>query len=562
MFRYQKPSSPDASVVRRGRVVLAVLAVCALAVCGRLVQLQIVQHASWRAAASSSQERTFELMPRRGSILDRNGTLLAFDVKATAIAADGFNMTKPLALADILVEELGMARAEVNDVLYRASYFTWIDRGVDLETAQRIQHRAAEAGAYGLIFIDTWKRRYPQGSLASNLIGFVGLDGAGLEGLELAYDESLRGTPTEVHVLQGADGRTYETEVVTEGEEGRDLVLSLDASLQFACEEEIAAGVDEYRASAGMAIVLDPLTGEVLAMAQDRTYDLNRFWSSVPADRRNLAVTYMFEPGSVFKVFAGVSALQAGVVDVADEFDGDDGYVVSGHTIHNADNWDFGRVTFADVIKDSINTGMVQVALGLGEDRLHETLLACGFGQLTGIELPGEVDGILRSPDRWTPLDLASSSIGQSIAVTGIQLACGVAAVANGGDRINPRIVLETASTRAAEALSAADTATMRRLMVSVVESGTGVLAAVDGFAVAGKTGTAQKAEPGRGYVDGKYTTLFAGFFPAEAPEVVILVMLDEPRVAHAGGGSTAAPIFARIAERLVLYAQMVPTAN
>ena len=559
MSRYPTANSPDATTLRRGRIVFFLLALGALALVGRLVQLQVIQHGRWTSAAAAMQVRTIELMPRRGSIVDRNGTLLAFDIKATAIAIDGYNMTKPLQLANILTEELGLSRAEVNDLIYRASYFTWIDRRVDLETAQRIERRADEAGAYGLILIDTWKRCYPQSNLASNLIGFVGMDGVGLEGLELEYDESLRGTPTKVRILEGADGRTYDSEIVYEGEPGADLILTIDARLQFICEQEIESGVDEFRAATGLVVVFDPSTGEVLAMAQDRTYDLNRYWTSTPADRRNLAVTYMFEPGSIFKVFAGVSALEAGTVHVDDAFNGNDGYTVSGHTIHNADNWNYGTVTFAEVIKDSINTGMVQVALALGADTLHNTIEACGFGAPTGIELPGEVEGILRTANRWTPLDLASSSIGQSIAVTGIQLARGISAVANGGLLVFPHILASTETPAPARVLDPVVCRTMRDLMRGVVESGTGTRAAIDGFAVAGKTGTAQKAEAGVGYVDGKYTTLFAGFLPAEAPEVVILVMLDEPQVAHAGGGSTAAPIFKRVASRLVLQERMIP---
>jgi len=229
--------------------------------------------------------------------------------------------------------------------------------------------------------------------LASNVLGFVGTDAEGLEGLELAFDERLRGEPRVLHVLEGADGRTYEIDVAEQGRPGDDLTLTLDAELQFICEEEIAAGVSRYRADGGMIVVLDPATGDVLAMAQDATYDLNRFWASTAEERRNAAVTQLFEPGSSFKVFTGLAALDAGVVDVADTFDGNDGIEVSGHVMHNADWISYGTVSFAQIIEDSINTGMIRVAQRLGEEALHGMLVELGFGRPTGIELPGEVGG-------------------------------------------------------------------------------------------------------------------------------------------------------------------------
>ena len=562
MFPSPRTNPTDQTTKRRGRIVAAVLVVCLAVVVGRLFQLQIVQHASWIAAAAAIQERTVELPPRRGSIFDRDGELLAFDVKAMAIAVDGKNATNPDLLAEILSEELGYAMYEISDLVHRDSYFTWIDRRVDIETAKRIERRADAAGAYGLVLIDTWKRCYPQGSLASNVIGFVGTDGAGLEGIELAFDEHLRGEPRRFHVLEGADGRAYEMEVIDEGRQGDDLVLTLDAELQFICEEEIEAGVSRFRADGGMIIVLDPNTGGVLAMAQDKTYDLNRFQTSTAEARRNLAVTHMFEPGSSFKVFTGLAALEAGVVAIGDTFNGNDGIQVHGHVMHNADNISYGTVTFAQIIGNSINTGMIRVAQLLGEEPLHAMLVDLGFGQPTGIELPGEASGILRDVEDWSGLALASTSIGQSVAVTGIQLARAVAAVANGGTLVRPHITTPNDSPSALVSIASSEAcATMRGLMVKVVESGTGILAAIDGFPIAGKTGTAQKAIPGRGYVDGKYTSLFAGMLTAGNPEYVMLVVLDEAKTTYVGGGSTAGPIFREAASRLIHQEQLIPTA-
>ena len=482
-----------------------------------------------------------------------------------AIAVDGINGTKLETLVEILSQELGLAARDVSALVNRASYFTWIDRRVDLEIARRIERRAEEAGAYGLILIDTWKRCYPEGSLASNVLGFVGTDGAGLEGIELLYDKRLRGEPRRLRILEGADGRTYGVEVLEEGKPGEDLVLSLDAEIQFICEEEIDEGVARFRADNGMIVVLDPRNGEVLAMAQDKTYDLNRFWTSTAEARRNLSVTFQFEPGSIFKVFAGLAALDAGVVEPGDTFNGNDGIEVAGHVIHNADHESYGTVTFARIIQDSINTGMIRVAQLLGEERLHAALVDLGFGRPTGIDLPGEVSGILRDVKSWSGLALASTAIGQSVAVTGVQLARAMAAVANGGSLVAPHVVRAPATegedTATPSAVSRAAAATMRALMVNVVEEGTGILAAVDGFDIAGKTGTGQKAVAGRGYVEGKYTSLFAGLLTADDPEYVILVVLDEVKTEPVGGGSTAGPIFQQTAERLARQERLVPTA-
>lgn len=543
----------------RGRIVLAVFAVLLAIVLGRFVQLQIVQHAYWLDRARVSQERTIELPPQRGTILDRDGTVLAVDIKAMAIAVDGVNLTNPEAAITILSEELALTRSEVAAKVTRESYFTWIDRHVEFDIAQRIRQRAEDADVYGLITIDTWKRWYPQGQLASNLIGFVGTDGAGLEGIELAYDEQLQGTPQVVQVLEGADGRTYEVEVLEPGARGQDLTLTLDAGLQFICEEEIRTGVSRFRALNGMIVVLDPHNGEVLAMAQDKGYDLNAFGTSTADERRNLAVTYLFEPGSIFKVFTGLAALEAGVVEPSDTFNGNDGIEVSGHVMHNADNESYGNVTFGEIIEHSVNTGMIRVAQLLGEERFHAMLTSLGFGQLTEVGLPGEEFGILRAVGNWSGLALAATSIGQSVAVTGIQLARAMSVVPSGGLLPWPTIVKTDEVPAPVRVCSRATAATMLGLMRTVVESGTGTLAAVDGFAIAGKTGTAQKAVSGQGYVEGKYTSLFAGIITANAPDYVMLVVLDEVRSGPVSGGYTSGQIFQRAATRLIAQERLSP---
>ena len=568
MYTLHPPQQRSEKTPARAWIVIAVLAIAGIAVVGRLVQLQIVQHDHWLTVASAIQEQTVELLPRRGTIYDRNGAPLAFDVKATAIAIDSFNMTNPDAICEILSEELARPIDEIDKLVYRPRYFTWIDRSVDLEAAKAIERRVAEANANGLILIDTWKRCYPQGDLASNIIGFVGMDGHGLEGIELAYDDELAGTSAQVHVVKGADGRTYHTETLQEGEPGDDVYLTIDSNLQFICEEEIDSGVSRFRANTGFVILLDPNTGDVLAMAQDRRYNLNKFWASTAAQRNNLATGFMFEPGSTFKAFAGLAALDCGAVVPSDTFNGNDGINIAGHVIHNSDNESFGTVTFAKTIQYSINVAMIRVAQLLGEDRLYNFLVDLGFGKTTGIELPGEVNGILRNVSKWSKLALASTAIGQSVGVTGIQLVRAMAAVANGGEVLVPHIVKQVGGEtmdiptvlRSVAATTSCDT--MRSLMRAVVKDGTAPWADVPGFEVAGKTGTAQKAVPGQGYVDGKYTSLFSGFFPVDAPKYLGLVVLDEVKTTPVWGGYTAGAIFHDAASRLVLAEHMAPVAS
>lgn len=552
---------------RRICILALSLGLVTLLIAGRLIQLQVVEHDRWFFAARAMQERIVEILPRRGTIYDRNGFPLAFDVKALAIAVDSFNMTNPETIVTILSEELGRTREELRSLIYRQSYFTWIDRSVNLARAKAIERRAREARAHGLIFIDTWKRRYPEGALASNLIGFVGMDRHGLAGLEKTFDDVLSGTPTTVRILRGADGRTYHSETLHEGTPGEDLTLTIDARLQFICEEAITSGVARFKANAGFFILLDPRNGDILAMAQDQRFDLNRFWESTEDERRNLAISFLFEPGSTFKAISGLAALDHGVISPTSMLDGNTGIRVAGHTLHNAEFRSHGTVTFRRTISHSINTAMVRVAQRLGEEDLHHALISLGFGKETGIELPGEERGILRDLDEWSGLSLAMLSFGQEIAVTGIQLALGMAVIANGGLLPVPRIVQSIGERADDPAMprrvtSPESAAAMSDMLRTVIESGTGTWADLPGFYIAGKTGTAQKAFPGRGYVAGKYTSLFAGFFPADEPAFLALVVLDEVMTTPVWGGVTSGSIFREAAARLVRFERIPPVAK
>ncbi|MBC7093822.1 penicillin-binding protein 2 [Candidatus Bipolaricaulota bacterium] len=524
--------------IKRATVVFLLLALGGLAVVGRLVQLQVVEHGRWVTVAQSVQEDVIELPARRGTIYDRHGSPLACDVPAYSIALDGFHVTKPELLVDLLVEELGMARETATDKVYRAAYFTWLARGVDREVGARFRRRTVELGIHGLMFFNTWKRVYPQGPLALAVLGVVGVDGQGLDGLEYAYDETLRGKPRRLRLLRSRDGRVYDLWEEDPGCPGKDLHLTLDARIQWICEQEVTQGVQKYVADRGFALVMDPRTGAILALAQAPRYDLDR---PDPSLLHAWAVTDAFEPGSTFKSLIGLAAVDLGLVGPEDTFSGDSPILVAGVPIRNAEGKSYGLRTFRAAMAQSINTVLVQVAGRLGIERTYAYLSRMGFGRPTGVGLPGESAGILRPPERWTEVDLATASFGQGVAVTGVQLGAAYCALANGGTLYRPYLVQGPPEARGRVA-SAEACATMREILGYAVNTGTGNLAAVPGFKVGGKSGTAQIALPGRGYVPGHVTAAMAAFFPWDNPEYVVMVVYQTSRSEEFWSGSTAVP--------------------
>jgi cell division protein FtsI/penicillin-binding protein 2 len=531
-----------------------------LILAGRLAQLQLVEADQWRALATRFQEGTVTIPSPRGRIYDRNGVLLAEDVRAISVAVDNYHMTRPELLEQLLTSHLQIPREVVREKLYRPSYFTWIARAIPPDKAESIEQAARSAGARGLILIEDRKRQYPHGDLASNVLGFAGIDGKGLEGIELLFDEELQGRDSVWSFVRMANGTQIERRQIQAGQPGRDLTLTIDSRIQHIAEQAITKGVQRYKAKAGLALVLDPWTGEVLAMAQDTRYDLNDFQRSRPEQRQNLSVIWAFEPGSSFKIFTMLAALEHNVIALDERISGSATHRIASHTFRNADGKEYGLVTPKDVIKNSINTAMIRIAQRLGEERLYQALKRYGFGQKTGIELPGEVSGYLPPVQSWSALEIGAIAIGQSVSVTAIQLASRVAAIATGGRLIPPTIVKGRTPRQETKIASETSCRSLTEMMIETVRSGTGVLAQIDGYTIAAKTGTAQKAVPGQGYVKGKYVASFEGFFPAEAPRYVILIVLDEPGGREYYGSETAAPIFKEIAQQLIALDRIPPT--
>jgi cell division protein FtsI/penicillin-binding protein 2 len=531
-----------------------------LILAGRLAQLQLVEADQWRALATRFQEGTVTIPSPRGRIYDRNGVLLAEDVRAISVAVDNYHMTRPELLEQLLTSHLQIPREVVREKLYRPSYFTWIARAIPPDKAESLEQAARSAGARGLILIEDRKRQYPHGDLASNVLGFAGIDGKGLEGIELLFDEELQGRDSVWSFVRMANGTQIERRQIQAGQPGRDLTLTIDSRIQHIAEQAITKGVQRYKAKAGLALVLDPWTGEVLAMAQDKRYDLNDFQRSRPEQRQNLSVIWAFEPGSSFKIFTMLAALEHNVIALDERISGSATHRIASHTFRNADGKEYGLVTPKDVIKNSINTAMIRIAQRLGEERLYQALKRYGFGQKTGIELPGEVSGYLPPVQSWSALEIGAIAIGQSVSVTAIQLASRVAAIATGGRLIPPTIVKGRTPRQETKIASETSCRSLTEMMIETVRSGTGVLAQIDGYTIAAKTGTAQKAVPGQGYVKGKYVASFEGFFPAEAPRYVILIVLDEPGGREYYGSETAAPIFKEIAQQLIALDRIPPT--
>ncbi len=528
----------------------------------RCLWLQGVAARRYISMANAQHRSTETLRARRGAIYDRTGRPLAVSVMAPSVFA---NARRVSAKRDVAHQLAGVVRRDAQMIqrrLEKDKGFVWVARQVDPSVAPSILTlRDAGVG-----MVEEPKRLYPQGRLAGHLIGFTNIDQQGLEGLELAVNGMLNGQDGWRATLRDAKGDvligpwTTETRPV----DGYEMVLTIDSVVQQAAEETLAWGVKKYHAKGGSITIMEPHTGDILAIANAPSYDPNAP-ADAPADaRRNRAITDLFEPGSVFKVITAAALLEEGRVTLEEPFFCENGSfpTVGRHVLH--DHRPHGMLSFHDVLTYSSNIGTAKAAQRLKPEELYRYLKAFGIGQKTGIDLPGEVNGMLQSPARWSRLSPFIIPIGQEVAVTPMQLAVMTAVVANGGLRVRPRVVdrfqtaegrLVRATARQAPArvISRETAAVLQDVLTSVVESGTGRLANVQGLTVAGKTGTAQKLEPTGRYSHSRFVASFVGFGPVPDSRFVIVVSMDEPRPLYFGG-VVAAPLFKRIVERLSGY--------
>lgn len=543
----------------RLRLMLIALSLClwALIVLSRLVQLQLFGREAFARQAARQSERTINLDPRRGPILDREGRPLAVSVDADSIYAVPQEVDDAPRTAAVLARALGLdagGRKDLLTTLQKNRAFVWVRRKVDPATAAAVR----DLQLPGVGFLTENRRYYPKRELGAQVLGWVGLDNTGMSGIEYAYDDLIRGKAAKVTVHIDARRRPVgHTEKPST--DGHTVVLTIDESLQFMAERELERSVAETSSVAGTVLVMDPRTGEVLAMANRPGFNPNRFAAYSSARWRNRAVTDAYEPGSVFKVITAAAALQERVVDPDEVIDCGHGSIEVAGTVIN-DHAVFDQLTFRDVMARSSDVGVVRVAQRLGRESFHRYVRDFGFGAPTGVDLPGESGGLLRPTSRWSALSLPSMSFGQEVGVTALQMTSAVAAVANGGYIMRPYVVrrVEDAGGRVVRAaqpvavrrvLEAPTVDVLTHVLRGVVEHGTGVRAAIPGYAVAGKTGTAQKVGADGRYSMTDHVASFVGFVPAQRPALVVLAALDTPRGPRNQGGDVAAPLFARVAE-------------
>ncbi len=540
-------------------------------VVGRAYYLQVVIAPDLHGRADQQRQRVIKLAPQRGSILDRNGDPLALSLDAQSLYADPVLVRDPQQVAAKLAKPLGIKESELVKQLSSKRRFVWLKRKLDPQVAKQIQQLRIP----GLQFVTEHKRYYPLASVAAHVVGFTGLDPKGLEGVELEYDQQLQGEPGLLLSERDARGRGLATEgqSVQGGLPGMSLQLTLDRSLQYIAEKELARVVKETKAIGGTLVVMEPASGKVLAMASQPDYNPNLPGNYRASKRRNRAVCDMFEPGSTFKPFLLAGVLEERIVRLNQKIDCENGrFTVGGKTIR--DHARYKKLTLQEMLKFSSNIGFAKLGKALERERFYSYISDFGFGSPTGIDLPGESGGLVRSPSRWFEIDLAAISFGQGLSVTPIQITAAMAAIANGGLLMEPYLVERVIDAEGQtvqrnlpqvkrRVISEETARRVREMMVTVTEAGgTGTRAALPGYRVAGKTGTAQKVDPVTGgYSPDKRVSSFIGFVPADNPALVISVTVDEPE-GKAYGGLVAAPVFARVASQSLNYLNLLPKGS
>lgn len=531
-----------------------------LAIAFRLFDLQVLKYATYAAKIKAQTNRTEELHSKRGTISDRNGEILAISLQSKSAFISNKEEAQALAVFRQFCARMplaGIQKAAIARRIRRGEKFVWLKRKLSDEEFARVKPLAddpATAGAIG--FLDEYRRVYPQGTLAAHVLGGVGIDEQALGGIETSLDELIKGRGGRLKVLIDARKRIFQFKVLEQPVPGRDLRLSLDAALQFLVERELDAAVRSTRASGGAVIVLDSRSGQVLALASNPAYHPEAIWNTPPSRLKNRALSFLYDPGSTFKLVLAASALEHRACGRQEIFDGHNGvFAVRDRQI--TDVHPFARLSFDDIFVQSSNVGAAQVGLRLGSERYFSTIRRFGFGRRTGIGLPAEENGILHPPDRWSGVSLAYLSFGYEIAVTPLQMAVAFNVPASGGLRLAPQILRDDPAQGGRErVLSAGGSEQLTEILTEVVRRGTGRKAAVEGLEIAGKTGTAHKIQGGR--YAGSYVASFGGFFPARAPRVTVFVVLDEPQGQYFGG-DVAAPLFKSVAEKIMLHLGILP---
>ncbi|HCC68856.1 MAG TPA: penicillin-binding protein [Nitrospiraceae bacterium] len=526
----------------------------------RLMSLMIFEHKSLAQKARMQHLMVESLEPKRGNIYDRKMREMAVNIDTNSLYGVPSQVVNTKNLSESLSPIISVGSRQIETKLSSDRNFVWLARKLNDKTAERIRVLKLE----GVGFLTEAKRYYPKAMLASHVIGFVGIDNQGLEGVELKYDSYMKGIGGKVFHSRDARGNSL-SDGITNDIPGASIVLTIDEVLQYITERELEKAMVKWQAKAATAIMMDPLTGEILAMANRPTYDPNFPGQASPSARRNRAITDIYEPGSTLKAVLAAGALEEAVVSMDDKFDCSKGFIQIGRRIIR-DVHKHEVLTFSEVIQKSSNVGAIQLSQRMGKDKFYKYIKAFGFGEKTDIDLIGEVRGILREPENWSGISIASIALGYEIGVTPLQVLRAYAAIANGGNLMRPYIVsdiidfsgniVKSFSPKIERRVISKTTA---RKMVDVLktvveEGGTAGQSAIKGNFVAGKTGTTQVADPKTGkYSKTKYISSFVGFVPADNPKIALIVVIHEPKGAIFGG-TVAAPVFKNIVDHALAY--------
>jgi cell division protein FtsI (penicillin-binding protein 3) len=541
----------------RWLTIWALAAVWMVAIVARLTYLQLFQYSDYLARAQRQQQRVFEVSPMRGTIYDRKGRELAVSLPMDSIFADPAEISDPSMVAQLLSRALDMSPEDIENKIGSAHTPVRLAKKLSPETVQRID----DMNLRGVFFEKENRRVYPQHDLAAQILGYVDVDEKGIDGIEKSLDDVIRGVPGKMMVMADGKRRSYDR-TGSKPDPGGSLTLTIDETIQYIAEKELAAGIEETHARHGTVVVQDPNTGELLAVANWPRFDPNDAGKFTDDDRNDRAVNIPYEPGSVFKVLTMTAAIENHLATPTELIDCQMGSIMVGKRLIH-DHKPYGLLSVSDVLANSSDVGAIKLALRVGPQRFHEVVREFGIGQLTGIALPGERHGLLPADNPWSLSSLASIAMGQEVSVTPIQMASAISAVANGGTYNRPLIVKDIESDKMGPSIPGPDprrvtddqtAETVKEMMESVVLKGTGVPAQLLGYTAGGKSGTAQMMDPiTKRYSAKNYTASFVGIAPISNPAVTILVVLDSPVGGHMGG-EVAGPIFKRVAQQVLTY--------
>ncbi len=547
---------------RRFNAVFLSFLILFLFCCARLFFIQFFR-SDYLASLAKKQHNLFiELEPRRGTIFDANFHPLAFNVAVDSLYGSPNEIPdkdKP-GLINKLSGILKLDYTYLRDKLNRKKSFVWLARKITPEQTQAIRALKIK----GIDFIKESKRSYPNGYLLSHIVGFAGLDNAGLDGIELNYDLYLKGEPGWALFLRDARQKKLDIwEKMILPKDGFDVVLTIDDVIQFIAERELDKVYKTTHAKGASIVVMDPHTGAILALANRPTFDLNEYREAPKESMRNRAIADMFEPGSVFKIVTASAVIEEGKVSEEQRFFCENGsYKIAGHVLH--DHTSHGYLSFREVIEQSSNIGTCKIAQILGQDSLYQYVKKFGFGDKSGIDMPGEISGSIKNPSFWSKTSITAIPMGQEVGVTALQLTAAISVIANGGNLMKPYVVKEIKDKMnvrikafspvfVRKVMSLDTSFRVRKILIGAVEEGTGKLAKIPGVSIAGKTGTAQKIEPGGAYSHDKFVASFIGFTPAEDPLIAMAIIVDEPHPYYFGG-VVSAPVFKNTASDILRY--------